>query len=478
MKEYIGYDAEAKKSFVAEGTTIKQFIQCAKSHDNIATTKASLEWGNTYSLFFDLAKCNLWEYFMDDAGTVNTLVEKQRVFGRTIGLAGALTYLHEELYLDSTNEQLQCYHLDLKPQNILVFGTSGTEIWKISDFGISQIKRISPNKSHGESEHHISFLDKIFTSKTPDDDPSSGVDNSRYGGTYAAPEAKEKSDTVTRKSDVWSLACIITLVLTFLHNRSRGIVQFQKSRARDRSHDWFFDSKSLKAGSEAKEILHVSVSTWLDILNDEALRRDKSEAKATMMATEMLKNSMFLRDQESRFSAKEVEKELRFIQSSFSELPESPPGSPPESPPIPNTTKSSWRDWRPPFPTPHFPRPHRGRHKNDIPQRLSSFDIPDDCMGCRFSADGKYLCTASNGVMAIKPISGIQQGQKGSPFPSPKDKKWADFSLGSKYLCAALDSEDFEVCLPLEATICSHMLKFVSSHTYLCLQMETQIGAT
>ncbi len=191
MKEYIGYDAEAKKSFVAEGTTIKQFIQCAKSHDNIATTKASLEWGNTYSLFFDLAKCNLWEYFMDDAkddaDTVNTLVEKQRVFGRTIGLAGALTYLHDELYLDSTNEQLQCYHLDLKPQNILVFGTSGKEIWKISDFGISQIKRVPQNKSHGESEHHISFLDRIFTSKTPDDDPSSGVDNSRYGGTLCFP---------------------------------------------------------------------------------------------------------------------------------------------------------------------------------------------------------------------------------------------------------------------------------------------------
>ncbi len=245
---------------------------------------------------------------------------------------------------------------------------------------------------------------------------------------------------------MWSLACIITLVLTFLHNRSRGIKQFQKARAKDRSHDWFFDSKALKAGSEAKEILHVSVSTWLDTLTEEALRRDKSEAKATMMATEMLKSNMFLRDQESRLGAKEVEKKLRFIQPSFSE--------PPESPPIPDTSNPSWRDWRPRFPTLHFPRPHQGSHKNDNPQRLLSFDIPDDCKRCKFSADGKYLCTASNGVMAIKPISGIQQGQKGSPFPSPKDKTWADFSLGSKYLCAALDSEDFEVYLPLEATMC------------------------
>ena len=471
MKEYHDYDAEAKKSYVAEGTTIKQFIQCAKSHDNIATTKASLEWGNTYSLFFDLAKCNLWQYFMDDvqddADTVNTLVEKQRVFSRTIGLAGALTYLHDELYLDSTNEQLQCYHLDLKPQNILVFGTSGKEIWKISDFGISQIKRIPQNKSHVESEHHISFLDNIFKSKTLDNDPSSGVDNSRYGGTYAAPEAKEKSETVTRKSDLWSLACIITLVLTFLHNRSRGILQFQESRLKGRSHDWFFDSKALK--EEAKEIMHVSVSDWLDTLNDEALRRHESEAKATMMATEMLRNSMFLRDQESRLRAEEVEKKLRVIQSSFSE--------PPESPPKNNTPKSrgSWRTHLPQLP---LSRHHKGSHKNHNPQRSSLFDIPDDCVRCKFSADGKYLCIASNDAMAIKPISGIQQGQKGSPFSSPKDKKWAEFGLGSKYLCAALDSEDFEVSLPLEATICSHMLKFISSHTYPCLQKETQTGAT
>ena len=197
MKEYIGYDAEARRSFEAEGTTIKQFIQSAKSHENIATTKASLEWGNTYSLFFDLAKCNLWEYFREDADALKTLEDKRRIFSQSIGLAGALAYLHNELYLASSNEQLQCYHLDLKPQNTLVFETSGKQIWKISDFGVSQIKRIPSDQS--ESEHHVLFLDKIFQSKKPDEDPSSGVDNSRYGGTYAAPEAKAKSASVTRK---------------------------------------------------------------------------------------------------------------------------------------------------------------------------------------------------------------------------------------------------------------------------------------
>ena len=436
MKEYIDYDAEAKKSFEAEGTTIKQFIQSAKSHDNIAITKASLEWGNTYSLFFDLANCNLWEYFMEDANTVRSLEEKRKVFSRTIGIAGALAYLHDELYLASTNEQLQCYHLDLKPQNILVFGTTGKQIWKISDFGISQIKRIPPNKSHTESEHHIAFLDKIFQSKKSDENPSSGVDNSRYGGTYAAPEAKEKSGTVTRRSDVWSLACVITLVLTFLDNGPQGITQFQKSRARDRSHDWFFDSTALEPGSEIKEILHVSVSTWLDTLNEKALGRDKSEANATKMATELLESKMFLQDQEKRLSAKDVERELRIIQSSFTEPPQSP------SERIAPTTSG----WHMKLPRLHWHRHHKGSHETGNSQESWRFDIPHASKRCKFSADGRYLCIASDSVMAIKPISGLQQNQAGTPFPSPKEKQWADFSIGSKYLCAALDSEYFEVC--------------------------------
>ena len=431
MKEYIGYDAEAKKSFTKEGTTIRQFIQSVKTHDNIATTRASLEWGNTYRLFFDLAKCNLWEYFEQCADTIRTLEDKQSVFGQTIGLAGALAYLHDDLYLASTNEQLQCYHLDLKPQNILVFERSGKRIWKISDFGISQIKRIPINQS--TSEHHVSFLDNIFKLKEPDKDPSSGVDNSRYGGTYAAPEAKEKSETVTRKSDVWSLGCVITLVLTFLHNPSQGIEQFQKARARDRSHDWFFDSKALKSGSENKEILHVSVSNWLDKLNGDVSIRDGSEVRAMKMATELLR--------------KNVERELRIIQSSFTELIKSP-----ETPITP--TKKVWSlgfpDWI------HLPK---GSYKPVKPQQSWPFDILHTWQKCSFSIDGEYLCIASNDFIAVKPVLGIKQGkalqQTDTSLASPKDKKWADFSIGSNYLCAALDSDYFGVWLQLEIIIYS-----------------------
>lgn len=222
------------------------------------------------------------------------------------------------------------------------------------------------------------------------------MDNSRYGGTYAAPEAKEKSGNVTRKTDVWSLACVITLVLTFLHNGSKGIIKLQESRGRDRSHDWFFDSKALKSGSANKEILHASVSIWLDTLNEESLRKDKTEVEATRMATELLRDRMFLCDQEKRFSAKDVEIESRTL-----------------NPLSQNYLKVQLNRLHPkcelrcPYPYPsHHPR--ETRNPTD-PQTSWPFDILHDHGRCKFSADGRYLCIQNDGVTAIKRVSDVLQ---------------------------------------------------------------------
>ena len=451
MKTYTGYCADAKRSFEGEGTTIKQFIQCAKSHENIAITKAGLEWGDSYSLFFDLAKGNLWEHFIENAVPTSTLEDKGKIFSQTIGLAGALAYLHGELYLPETNEKLQCYHLDLKPQNILIYQTNGKEVWKISDFGISQIKRISPKKN--ESEHHISFLDNIFKSKKSREDPSSGVDNSRYGGTYSAPEAKEKSGTVTRKSDVWSLACIITLVLTFILKQSSGIEEFQKVRASDRSHDRFYDSKALKAGSENKKILHPSVSNWLDTLKREASKRSKSELKITEKTADLLNGSMFLLDQDKRISAKDVEQRLIVLKSLFTEDRNVP--APTEQDEItPATVKHQKSSLRRLWGNATKRLSHLNHREESRDSNVTgpwAFDIPLRSKRCKFSTHGKYICVASDLEMAIKPISQFRDGQRSDrTFQLPQ---WEDFCVGSKYLCVAVLSEYFHVHLGFPVAI-------------------------
>ncbi|KAK4693582.1 hypothetical protein P7C71_g3846, partial [Lecanoromycetidae sp. Uapishka_2] len=244
---FIDYDSDTKKSFEAEESILRKFVQSSKRHNNILVTKASLEYGNTYSLFFDLAKYSLWDYFNDP--DVSIIPEqKGDIFGRSIGLAGALAFLHDELYLDSTGEQLHCYHLDLKPQNILVFergddsDENNNDIWKISDFGISQMKHIKPSGGDVDSDHPVSFLDRIFRPQKQDTNPSSGINNTRYGGTYGAPEARLTTDKVTRKSDVWSLGCVLIDVLTFLDSGPNGIEEFENARSKDRDNDRFFES--------------------------------------------------------------------------------------------------------------------------------------------------------------------------------------------------------------------------------------------
>ena len=367
--------------------------------------------------------------------TINSIDQKATIFGRTIGLAGALAYLHEGLDLSSTNKKLHCYHLDLKPQNILIFEADGNDIWKISDFGISRIKSVPRDRPHGQydsvSEH---LLDKIFNPKK-DVDLSSGVKNARFGGTYAAPEAREEHDMVTRNSDVWSLGCVLVLVLTFLESQSRGIHQFQQVREKNRKHDWFFDSKALKTNSRERHILHSSVSKWLKMLTKQASKRGISEGRAIQRTSEMLQDKVLIRDPNERFSANKVESELRDIQSCFTEedsnLQEM--DGPPQS-----THKLG-------FPRLHLPRSnqkHTAKPWYDWP-----FEIPKAAKRCEFSPDGAYVAIESDTMIAIKSTADIQSGRPSINQEPQNNGSCADFSLGSKYMCAALDSDYFEVLL-------------------------------
>lgn len=424
---------------------MKKFIQADKHHENILVTKASLQWGGTYSLFFDLAKYNLWDYFHDENLSVLP-TQKAMVFGQCIGLAGALAFLHNDLFLNaSSSEQLQCYHLDLKPENILVFerdepnGQHGNYIWKISDFGISKIKHCKRRGSHESSGHHVSFLEMIFRPKKPFDDPnaSSGVDNSRYGGTYAAPEARLESHKVTRKSDVWSLGCIITLVLTFLDSGKIGIADFSDSRLQGRDNDRFFETNLPVIGTKAVGELHASVPKWLDGLVANAHERSELEGKAVEKTSQYVLESMLQADQEKRHDARQVEDKLKGIQLRYPKSIEnlSKPGKHPQKNPSssPNTWGAKIMDF--------FPHKKRKRSLD-----TSQFPIEEGSKKYRCSQGGRYLTSQSDTVISTMLVTDIQEGRRAKVHTSSSDRKWVDSSIGSEYLCAAPKSRCFEVC--------------------------------
>ena len=430
-----------KKSFEAEGSILRKFIQADRSHENILVTKASLEWGGTYSLFFDLAKYNLWDYFHDENISILP-TPKAMVFGQCIGLAGALAFLHNDLFLNTcSSEQLQCYHLDLKPQNILVFerdephGPQGNYIWKISDFGISKIKHCKRRGSNDPSSHPVSLLDMIFRPKKPNDntDASSGVDNSRYGGTYAAPEARLESDKVTRKSDVWSLGCVITLVLTFLESGATGIVEFDETRLQERDNDRFFESKKPLFGTEAIDV-HPSVPKWLDALVEKAHKQGELEGKAVEKTSQYVLQSMLLPDQDKRHDAKQVEDKLKSIQPHYARLTEnlSKPGKHPHErisvsadTGVENKKTKLSRDGSPDI----FP-----------------FSIEDGLQRYRCSQGGRYLAGQSDTAISTMLVADIQEERPAKVHTLSSERKWIDSSIGSEYLCAAPESRYFEVC--------------------------------
>ena len=432
-----------KKSFEAEGSILKKFIQADKRHENILVTKASLEWGGTYSLFFDLAKYNLWDYFHDENISILP-AQKAMLFGQCIGLASALAFLHDDLFLNSgSGEQLQCYHLDLKPQNIMVFerdephGPSGNYIWKISDFGISKIKHCKRRGSNESPSHPVSFLEMIFRPKKPNDntDASSGVDNSRYGGTYAAPEARLEGDKVTRRSDVWSLGCVITQVLTFLDSGTTGIEDFDKSRLHNRDNNRFYESKLPLIGTEAVDKLHHSVPKWLDGLVEKAYKRSELEGKAVKKTSQYVLESMLLPDQEKRHDAKQVENKLKSIQLQYAKSI--------------NTVSKSGKNphtWTDTIKEKFYSPSKKRKYSIDESPEIFSFSIDDRPQKYRCSQEGRYLACQSDTVILTMLVTDIQEGRPAKVHTSPSDRKWVDLSIGSEYLCAAPNSRYFEVC--------------------------------
>ena len=376
---------------------------------------------------------------MDPAVSVATLEQKQGIFGRTIGLAGALAFLHDELFIASTSEQLCCYHLDLKPHNILVFEEEGKVIWKVSDFGISQIKRIPISQANAESEHptSTSFLNRIFRPDRSGAESSSGVKNPRDAGTYTAPEARHKLEKVNRASDVWSLGCVLTLVLSFLENQRTGIRDFEDARMKNRDDDLFYDSQS---GTEPRPSARPAVLGWLFHLMENAKKRSRAEGEVFRLTSDLIRNRMLLPNPKDRIRAKKVEQELKFINSHFAFTPAPCQNSNRQQQPIIERTHSS--------------STYLSRFKNLISNHRSlsvdtsptwHFKLPKSTRGCKFSYDGRHLGIESSETITTMSITNIQQKSAGTDHKALQPERWLDISLGSQYLCAAVKSPYFKV---------------------------------
>ena len=205
---------EATNDFTIERRILQELRSCNIKHNMIV-----LDWGSitifdeaekpiSHSLVFELATFSLTD-FLKDERRARTYTTKSLLLARLVDIVEALACLHDSL---------KTLHLDIKPDNILVFekGSSHSDnrnqdqhevILKLSDFGLARKMGARQRTGHN----------RIDLSDQPS--RSSATPATRPAGTYQGPEIQERnSGQAGRGSDVWSIGCVALMVLAFVTN--------------------------------------------------------------------------------------------------------------------------------------------------------------------------------------------------------------------------------------------------------------------
>lgn len=298
---------------------MKQIISCKRTCNNIVENYGVLVTGPTYSLFMPLAICDLSAYMMKHHRTPpTTTAEKAKVILSAQGLASGLHFLHNCMKTPAGDE-LVCYHMDLKPSNILIFREKidGQEqyVWKISDFGMSRV-RIRHRERGSEKERDFNGW---FLRKTP---PAPTLEPTRalHGeGTYLAPESISAIPSMKTSSDVWSLGCVLSVVFAYLEEGSDGVEQYQEERLKHHKADGI-DRFFLRDKGFLPSSVHPLVHRWHTRLIHKASQRNLDEGAALKFMLRHLEHSVLQIDQYKRCGVKEVKERLRITYDKYSNL--------------------------------------------------------------------------------------------------------------------------------------------------------------
>ena len=181
-------------------------------------------------------------------------------------IADALSFLHHQLKVGK-DPHAYCAHMDLKPGNILIeFGEHPSQRstvgkWKLSDFGLSAFDR------HGKMKRDVVTAGNVpVVLSASREDRTMHANPPRRMGTYQAPEVDmEGGFDVGRRSDVWSLVCVFSEVITYAFGGPPLVNKFREARYASQPPNDYFHSKD----STGTFILRPEVGKWLDWLETE-----------------------------------------------------------------------------------------------------------------------------------------------------------------------------------------------------------------
>jgi serine/threonine protein kinase len=317
-KDFICVDT-AELSFKKEVKAIRHIFSGQATHNNILKSFGTIVIEgkpSTFSLLMPCADLDLQEYMRrnpvippDDTSKRESIVRSARE------LASALDFLHSKM-TTAESEPIVCYHMDLKPSNILIFhdtrrrseASNRDMIWKLSDFGLSRVKTRTKTKAD---------LSNLFRTRLKDQSSqASATQNFRGTDMYLPVEAELEGRTMNEKSDIWSFGCILSLLFTYMGEGYKAFEGYSNSRLlhSNKNVDYFYQYNKSNIGFE----LNRGVVEQHEKLIKSAAERSPSEGGAVRCMLKSLETEVLLIDQGDRCDAKRIVKILQTTLEKYS----------------------------------------------------------------------------------------------------------------------------------------------------------------
>lgn len=261
------------------------------NHPHLIHIKQTYQLGERFNILFPYAKANLQDYLRKEQAPRNRQVSKNPMWEQVLGITEALSKMINFQDPDD-NRGLKGYHLDLKPQNVLVFierapGRPSKEVFRISDFGQSE------------------FIDVGNSGTTSTLIGANGTD------AYAPPEYYGIGASPVY--DVWSLGIIVLEILAFairgtdgLIHESTGLDKARETKGSEYHNSRFFSGRGQSA------LVKQEILTWLDDLVEDLVLQDVEREQFVKPLVKLIRE-MLNPNYENRRTIGEVLSRMRVI---------------------------------------------------------------------------------------------------------------------------------------------------------------------